>query len=95
MREAGGAHDGRAARGQHPLVVGGVAAEQRLGHREADHRVAEELEPLVVAARGIGVLVEPAAVDERLREQVAIADGEPEALDQRVGRMHVAPGGAA
>ena len=91
-RQARRAHDRRAARGQHALVVVGVAPVERLGHGEADHRVPEELQPLVVPARGVGMLVEPAAVDERLREQVAIADGEPEALRQRVGRVHRRPG---
>ena len=74
-REARRAHDRRAARREHTLVVGGVAQVERLGHGEADHRVPEELQPLVVPPSGVGVLVEPAAVDERLREQVAIADG--------------------
>ncbi len=94
-REPGRADDGGAARGQDALVVERVATEQRLGHGEVHHRVPEELEPLVVTAGGLGMLVEPAAVDERLREQVAIADGEPEAFRQRVGRVHVAPGEAA
>ena len=88
----GRAHDRRAARREHALVVGGVAPVERLGDGEADHRVPEELQPLVVAPRGVGVLVEPAAVDERLREQVAITDRKPEALRQRVGRVHLAPG---
>ena len=65
-----------------------VAPVEGLGHGEADHRVPEELQPLVVTPGGVGMLVEPAAVDERLREQVAIADGEPEALRQRVGWVH-------
>ena len=93
-REPGRADDRRAARGQDALVVGRVAPVQGLGHGEADDGVAEELEALVVPGRGVGVLVQPAAVDQRLDEQVAIADGKPEALRQGVGRVHPAPGRA-
>ena len=92
--EAGRAHDRGAARGQHALVVGRVAPVQGLGDGEADDGVAEELEPLVVTGRGVRVLVQPAAVDERLGQQVAVVDGKPEALRQGVGRVHRAPGRA-
>ena len=92
--EPGRADDRRAARREHPLVVAGMALVERLGHGQAHDGVAEELEALVVARRGVGVLVQPAAVDERLPEQVAIADGKPEALRQGVGRVHRAPGRA-
>jgi hypothetical protein len=37
-----------------------------LRDREVDDHVAEELEALVVAASGVAVLVQPAAVDECL-----------------------------
>ena len=90
--EAGGADDRRAAGGQDALVVGRVAAVQRLGDGEADDGVAEELETLVVTRRGVGVLVQPAAVNERLGQQVAIVDGESEALRQCIGRVHRTPG---
>ena len=72
----GRAHDRGAAGGQHALVVGRVAPVQRLGDGEADDGVAQELEPLVVAGRGVGMLVQPAAVDERLGQQVAVAGRE-------------------
>ena len=41
-----------------------------------------------MAADGVAVLVEPAAVDQRLFEQVEVADGEPEACREGVGRAH-------
>ena len=71
--EPGRADDRGAAGGQHALVVGRVAPVQGLGDGEADDGVAEELEPLVVPGRGVRVLVQPAAVDERLGQQVAVA----------------------
>ena len=69
-----------------------MAAVQRLGDREAHDGITEELEALVVAGGRVGMLVQPAAVDERLAQQVAVADGKPEALRQGVGRVHRAPG---
>ena len=58
--KARGRDDRRAARRQVALVVVGMARVEGLGDGEVDHGVAEELEPLVVAGRGVGVLVEPA-----------------------------------
>ncbi|MEJ7697973.1 MAG: hypothetical protein WKF78_15495 [Candidatus Limnocylindrales bacterium] len=43
--------------------------------------------------RGIGVLVPPAGVDERLLEQVEVADGEAEALSERLCGAHLGPTG--
>ena len=80
--------------GQHALVVARVAPVEGLGDGEADDGVAQELEALVVTGRGVGMLVQPAAVDERLGQQVAVVDGKPEALRQGVGRVHRAPGRA-
>ena len=57
-REPGRAHDRGPARGQDALVIGRVAPVQRLGDREADDGVAEELEALVVAGGRVGVLVQ-------------------------------------
>jgi hypothetical protein len=51
-----------------------------LGDGQADDDVAEELEPLVVAAGLVRVLVEPAAVDERLLDEAEIPDREAEAF---------------
>ena len=68
--------DRGAAGGQDALVVGGMARQS-----------ASEMARLTTASprnssrslcpSGVGVLVEPAAMDERLLEQVAIADRSP------------------
>jgi predicted TIM-barrel fold metal-dependent hydrolase len=55
---------------------------QSLRDHEADHRVAEELEALVVTERLVGVLVEPRAVDERAREKRGVAEREAQALGE-------------
>jgi hypothetical protein len=52
---------------------------QGLRDHEADHRVAEELEALVVAERLVGVLVKPRAVDERARQERGVAEREAQA----------------
>ena len=39
-----------------------------------------------MAARGVGVFVQPAGVDERLLEQVEVADGEAQPLRDGLGR---------
>ena len=57
-----------------------MAGVQRLGDGQVDHGVTEELEALVVAERGVAVLVVPARVDERLLEQVEVADREAESV---------------
>jgi len=66
-RQAGRADDRRTTRRQDALVVLGVAPVERLGDREIDGRVTEELQALVMARRLAGVLVEPARVRQRLR----------------------------
>ena len=55
---------------------------ERLGDHEIHHGVAEELEALVMAARLVGVLVEPRAVDEGAREEVRVAERQPESLGE-------------
>jgi hypothetical protein len=59
-----------------------MAAVQGLRDHEADHRVAEELEALVVTEGLIGVLVEPRAVDERALEECGVAEREAQALGE-------------
>ena len=61
---------------------------ERLGDDGIDDRIAEELEALVVGASRLGVLVEVAAMDERLLEDGEVADGEAEAACQLLGRSH-------
>ncbi len=87
-RQAGRADDRGAARREKALVIGRVGGEQGVGDREVDDDVAEELEALVVAARRVAVLVEPAAVDECLLEKVEVADGKAEALRECGCRAH-------
>src|SRR5438105_3821675 len=59
-----------------------------LADREVDHRVAEIFEALVMAVRGVGVLVEIAAVDEGLVEEILVPYLEPEAGRERGRRAH-------
>ena len=65
-----------------------MARVERLGDGQVDDGVAEELEALVVAARRVAVLVEPAGVDERLLEQVQVADREAEPRREGLGGAH-------
>ena len=65
-----------------------MARVERLGDGQVDDGVAEELEALVVAGGGVGVLVLPAGVDERLLEQVEVADREPEPRREGLGGTH-------
>jgi len=98
-READRADDGSTPRGEEALIVGGMAREQRLGHDEADDRIAEVLEPLVVRRRVCGVLVQEAAVNERLAEKRRVAERQTKArrearrmlweLDRRPSRQEV------
>ena len=76
--QAGRRHDRGAAGAQVALVVVGMTGVQRLGDGQVDHGVTEELEAFVVAGRGVTVLVVPAGVDERLLEQVEVADRKAE-----------------
>jgi len=69
-------------------VVVGVAGVQRLGHREVDHGIAEELEPLVVPGRLAGMLMEPGGVGQRLGQQAPVSNGETELLGEEVGPTH-------
>ena len=62
-----------------------------LGDREVDHRVAEVLEALVVAAGTVAMLVVPARVDERLLEQVQVADGDAETFREALLRVARGP----
>jgi hypothetical protein len=78
LRQAAGAHDRRAARGQDPLVVVRVAAVQGLRHHEADDCISQEFQALVVAGRLVRVLVKPGAVDESAGEERLVAEGDPE-----------------
>jgi hypothetical protein len=55
---------------------------ESLRDHQADDGVAEELEALVMAARLVGVLVEPRAVDEGAREEVRVSERQPESLGE-------------
>jgi hypothetical protein len=71
-----------------------MAGEQLVGDGQADDRVAEELEAFVVSARDVGVLVMPARMDERLFEEIEVADRESDPRREGVGWTHQ-PGGPA
>src|SRR5207237_5024633 len=91
--EASRRDDRGAARRELALIVVRVSLEDGAGDGEADDGVAEELQPLVVSARGLRMLVEVAAVDERLLEQVEVANREPEALREGGRPAHRDPDG--
>jgi hypothetical protein len=94
-RQPGKPHRGDdrgAARREHALIVVRVARVECLRHGEVHDRVAEELEALVVAARRLGMLVEPAGVDEGLLQQVQVTNREPEAFREGGGPAHRCPG---
>ena len=77
--QAGRGHDGRAPGGQEPFVVLRVAEVDGLADRQVHDGVAEELEALVVGRRRVRMLVQVAAVDERLMEEARILEVEAEA----------------
>jgi hypothetical protein len=61
---------------------------QGIGDRQVDDRIAEELEPLVVAGGIVGMLVQPARVDESLGDEVGVTDGETQPFRERGGWSH-------
>src|SRR5690606_20280545 len=71
--------DARAALGERALRLVGEALVQQRRHREAEHRVAEELETLVV--RNAAVLVGPRPMRERQIEKLRV-DVDAELLNQ-------------
>ncbi len=92
--ETGRRHDGGPPGAQVALVVGGMAGIQLVGDGEADDRVAEEFEALVVAARDVGVLVLPARMDEGLFKEIEVADRESDPCREGLGWTDQ-PGGPA
>ena len=94
-RESGRGDDGCPAGGEDSLVVLGMAGVEGLGDGEADDDVAEELEPLVVAACHLAVLVQPARMRQRLLEQVKVADRKGEPRSERLGLVHGSRAGPA
>ena len=77
-----GADDRGAELGQLALGQVGVVLEQGVGDDQAEHRVAEELEALVVG--DLAVLVRERAVREGVLQQLGIEIGDPEDLTQLV-----------
>ena len=65
-----------------PSLSVGVGVEDVVGDDQAQHRVAEELEPLVGVVAG--VLGAPRPVDERRRQHVGAVEGDAEALGEFV-----------
>ncbi len=64
-----------------------IALQKRLGNDQRDNRVAQELEALVGQA-GRRLLVDVAAVNQRLRQQREVVEAEPQALGQVPRRRH-------
>ena len=77
-RQRVGRDEGGATGGELALVLRGMAPVQLVADDDGDHRVAEELQPLVGRQARIGVLVEVAGVDERLAEARGVGEGEAE-----------------
>ena len=79
------AHQRLEARASSPSAASGKAREQHLGDDQAEHAVAEELQPLVVPARAampaatalewVSAVVEQVAVGEAMAEPRLSADG--------------------
>ena len=86
--KTGGRDDGGASGAQIALIVVGMTGVERLGDGEVDHGVSEELEPFVVAGRGLTMFVMPTGMDERLIEQVQIPDREPDPCGEGLGGSH-------
>ena len=61
---------------------------RRPGDREVDDRVTEKLEPLVMAGGVVGVLMQPARMDEGLGDEGGIRDRKAQPLRERGGRSH-------
>jgi hypothetical protein len=80
LRQGGGRHDRRPDLGERPFGQLGVGAEQVVGDDDAEHGVAEELEPLV--RRPAGVLGAPRPVHQRRSQQRGVVDGTAEPLVQ-------------
>ena len=67
-----------------PSLCCGKLAEQQVGDDEAEHRVAEELQRLVVEDAAAGVLVHARAVRQRVLEQPAILEAIADAPLERL-----------
>jgi hypothetical protein len=67
-----------------------VPGEEGVRDRQVDDGVAEELQPFVVADSGVLMLVEPAGVDERLAEQLQVADRDAEPAGKEGGAIQCA-----
>ena len=66
-----------------------MAGVERIGDREVDHRVTEELEAFVVPEGDVGVFVLPARMDERLFEESrGRRTGSPIRSRERLGGTH-------
>ena len=65
-----------------------MAAEECLRDHQVDDGVTQVLEALVVGACLVGMLVQEAAVDERLLDEADVANREPEAFGEGGRRAH-------
>ncbi len=90
--QPGRRHDRRPAGTEIALVVARMPSVERVGDREVDHGVTEELETFVVAEGDVRMLVLPARMDECLLEESEVPDREPDPQRERLGGTH-GPGG--
>ena len=86
--ETGRADDRRPTGRQRALVVVRMAGEEGLRDGQVHDDVTEELEAFVVAAGGVGMLMQPARMDERLVEQVQVLDRQAEVRGDGRTRAH-------
>src|SRR5438034_10571219 len=87
-REARRRDDRRTPSRERSLVVEGVTPEERLRDHQVDDRVTEIFEALVMGAGLVGVLVQVAAVDEGLLDEIEVAYRETEPLGKDCRRTY-------
>jgi hypothetical protein len=80
LGQTGGADEVRAHAGEHALVGSGKALEQQQRRGMPEHRIAEELEPLIAAT---GPRLIGRAVAQRPLQQTTVGEGVPEIALQR------------
>ncbi len=80
--QSGRAHDRSPPSGQNALVVVRMATIEGVRNGQAYDGVAQEFEALVVAGGQVPMLVQIAAVDQRLLQQIEITDREPQPLGE-------------
>jgi hypothetical protein len=90
--KAGGADDRGSPSGENSLVIVRTATVQDVRYGQAHYRVAKELKALVVAGGKVPMLVQIAAVNQRLLQQVEVTDREPQPLGKSGRGAHQSSG---